>query len=862
MTSESLPRVVVLASPGQGAYRITLTGLKTGTVAKAFSAAGRPINLSLPPDTYSAFIESVSTSGTTSASFAVGDYSVDDTTDAISVGENPDRIQVNELRSVGRPTKGQHRAIQNASASTVKKADVHPETAEFLGEKAVQDARPDQGSLAFTLSLSKINPGSGHGEWQAGDFIVEFANRKTDELFVKTTDSAKVGFIQRITVSVHGYLQWRIGLPSFRDGTVIALKPAGSVDNPDLALEMRPADEHAATLIGSLQRARPDEVDELVIATAALLERESTDDSFECLTVPHALGKLIRHREEPWIAIAASLMMIRTGQISEVADIVLQFANEHSNIPDALVVGAWAIAARPEIDHERTNANCLDMLMRARRYGPPYLHTSHALALQMLAALATSSGDQAIVAASIDERGQWSTRSRRGIPVGEFFGWERRPTAEPTSASAADRPIVKGYVKRTEVRTTLALNADDSNQIKQTARYKPSVAAHLISSVAFPLICLIAAVQSAQYAFSFPLLPLFGLSFPMFSAVAPILPASMMLGCAAGAVLKALIISSRYSGLLGAGGLIVSSGATYIAAIAPTFGILTASHFLLGCASPFMLSMPIAGDFDTRGIKRATFLQMASLIGGMSGQPIAGYIAQHFGWRSVYETWSSLLLVLGGLCGVVGIIHAFISAKGYSRPLALLPERPENYRIALSTGVLSAASVIFWSAIALLLAGEPFSMGPQAVGLFGFVFVVGVGITQPSSRFEFGYAPFWLFIVPIVAAYVLFAFSERTLIGLFLGAIILEFGLFGGTIHLFRRQVRHSVGPGSLLWVASIAPNIGGAIGCWVGLSAWHLAGWKGVCTAGLLAALLAAITDRRGRTPVPVESGPKIQRN
>jgi predicted MFS family arabinose efflux permease len=154
---------------------------------------------------------------------------------------------------------------------------------------------------------------------------------------------------------------------------------------------------------------------------------------------------------------------------------------------------------------------------------------------------------------------------------------------------------------------------------------------------------------------------------------------------------------------------------------------------------------------------------------------------------------------------------------------------------SVAGGALFAAFNVFWTSITLLLAAEPFRLGPQAAGLFGIVGVAGALLAPFAGKYADKRGPRSVISAAIglvVSAFVIFLVSRRSVVGLFVGVLILDVGVQAAQIsnqsRIFavRPDARSRVNT-----VYIVAYSIGGAIGAAMSSVAWHMCGWIGVCT-------------------------------
>ncbi|MEX3682604.1 MFS transporter, partial [Paraburkholderia sp. BR14320] len=145
---------------------------------------------------------------------------------------------------------------------------------------------------------------------------------------------------------------------------------------------------------------------------------------------------------------------------------------------------------------------------------------------------------------------------------------------------------------------------------------------------------------------------------------------------------------------------------------------------------------------------------------------------------------------------------------------------------------------LFWSVLALLLAGAPFHLGPQAAGLFGIVGAAGALAAPLAGKFADRRGPraiITVSLVLVVIAFVIFGASAKSIAGLVVGVIILDIGVQAAQIsnqsriYALKPDARSRVNT-----VYMVAYFIGGALGSGVGAIVWPTFGWIGVTIAGI----------------------------
>ncbi|WP_332309146.1 MFS transporter [Candidatus Burkholderia verschuerenii] len=248
------------------------------------------------------------------------------------------------------------------------------------------------------------------------------------------------------------------------------------------------------------------------------------------------------------------------------------------------------------------------------------------------------------------------------------------------------------------------------------------------SRVTLWLLATIAGVSVANIYFNQPLLGDFRATFAGSAYLIGAVPAATQLGYALGMLLLAPLgdrFDRRRLILLQLAALGV---ALIFASTAPTLAILIAASLAIGVvatiaqqAVPFSAELAPAAE---RGHAVGTVMS-GLLLGILLARTVSGFVAQYFALaRGVRR--------IGGGDDRARRRRDRAAAEttlSYGKLLAsmwhLTMDNPGLREAALTGGALFAAFSAFWSLLTLLLAGEPFHMGPQAAGLFGIVGAAG-----------------------------------------------------------------------------------------------------------------------------------------
>jgi predicted MFS family arabinose efflux permease len=372
------------------------------------------------------------------------------------------------------------------------------------------------------------------------------------------------------------------------------------------------------------------------------------------------------------------------------------------------------------------------------------------------------------------------------------------------------------------------------------------------------LLATIAGVSVANIYFNQPLLGDFRTTFPQSASMIGAVPASTQLGYALGMLVLAPL-GDRFDRRLLILLQLAALGVALIAAsAAPTLGVLVAASLAIGVvatiaqqAVPFSAELAPAAE---RG--HAVGVVMSGLLLGiLLARTVSGFVAEYFGWRAVFGASVAATIVLAIVVIARLPKSRPTSTLSYGKLLVsmwhLAVENPGLREAALTGGALFAGFSAFWSMLTLLLAGEPFHMGPQAAGLFGIVGAAGAlaaPLAGKSADKRGPRAVITLSIALVAVSFAVFAVSGRSIVGLVIGVIVLDIGVQAAQIsnqtriYALKPEARSRVNT-----VYMVAYFIGGAAGTALASVAWHAMGWMGVCIVGLSATGLAALSHWRG---------------
>lgn len=320
--------------------------------------------------------------------------------------------------------------------------------------------------------------------------------------------------------------------------------------------------------------------------------------------------------------------------------------------------------------------------------------------------------------------------------------------------------------------------------------------------------------------------------------------------------------------------LVLAMASTCFAALILAAITHNAIVFLVLClvsgaaSSLIQILVPLVGSLTPAAHRGRVLGNVMSglMLGIMASRPLATLVGQRFGWRAVYL----LAALLVGL--VIVPLRLVLPARqptasvGYRAAVASLGTLLRGEGVlrvnALSAALVMAAFNVFWTTIAARLTAAPFHLSARGIALFGLVGTAGAVSAPIMGRLgDRG----WTHVGAVVAdlaviGAALLAWASGgsvgatsptlAVIGLFLAAILLDFGAIGDQT-LGRRAINlleaSAIGRRNGLFVGIFF--LGGAIGSAVAGPASAIAGWSGVCIAGGgfgAAALIVSLTFSR----------------
>ncbi|MEM5369052.1 MFS transporter [Paraburkholderia azotifigens] len=313
-----------------------------------------------------------------------------------------------------------------------------------------------------------------------------------------------------------------------------------------------------------------------------------------------------------------------------------------------------------------------------------------------------------------------------------------------------------------------------------------------------------------------------------------------------------------------------------LASLARSGWLFLASVFMAGATSSviqMLVPMAAAMAHESRRGRAVGNVMSGLMLGILLSRPLASVIAGSLGWRAFYGIEAAADALLAVVLYLRLPDHAPHASARYAQLLrslwTLLRSEPVLRRRATLAALALGAFSAFWTAIALLLAQPPFSLGMQGIAAFALAGATGAIVTPLAGylgdRGAGRVTQIVSHLVMIAAVLVLaaagagwggFSPAAHPVLALALlvaGAAALDAGVI--TDQTLGRRAINLINPSARGRLNALFVGIffvGGAIGAALSGAAWAWAGWSGVCLVALgftVAVFLFGFVDRAART-------------
>ncbi len=300
---------------------------------------------------------------------------------------------------------------------------------------------------------------------------------------------------------------------------------------------------------------------------------------------------------------------------------------------------------------------------------------------------------------------------------------------------------------------------------------------------------------------------------------------------------------------------IVGAGALSVlgASVALNLVMLKVFMFISGfLAVGPQIMIPMAVDLNPPAERTHIVGMITSgiLTGTVFARLFAGGITAWINWRTVYVLSAGLTILVFILIRYY-IPESRSNFKGTYKDILISVWRllKKYGEIRLAVVVSSCAFIVsrmFWATIAFLLAGQPFNLTTDVIGIFGIITLAG-SLSAPlagklGDRFS-GKKVILFGMTILFSSFILLYFFSTSFIMVLLGGLLMEGGRQLVQITMQGQTIGLVEGARSRLNMLFISGCfIGAALGAALGLAAWHWHKWEGVCYVGFAVLALQGI--------------------
>lgn len=242
---------------------------------------------------------------------------------------------------------------------------------------------------------------------------------------------------------------------------------------------------------------------------------------------------------------------------------------------------------------------------------------------------------------------------------------------------------------------------------------------------------------------------------------------------------------------------------------------------------------------------------MGGLLSGiLLSRTLSGFVADTWGWRTVYWIAAFLMIVMAVFIfriipGEKPAFHG--SYRGLMRSLVDLIRTEPLARHSAWIGACTFGAIsAFWSTLAFFLEKPPFGYSLSLIGMFGMVGLAGSLVSPLVGTINDQRGPtvpMKIGILIMLIGYGVLFFSIHHILILIIGIILIDVGLQSAHIpNLTRVSSLIPTARTRLNTIYMTSFFIGGTLGSVWGSYAWSSFGWDGVCVVGLIFVLAAAV--------------------
>jgi len=386
--------------------------------------------------------------------------------------------------------------------------------------------------------------------------------------------------------------------------------------------------------------------------------------------------------------------------------------------------------------------------------------------------------------------------------------------------------------------------------------YKFAMNTNTLSSRAVLLLAIAGAIVTANAYYVHPIIGRIATEFGVNEAMVGAVPAFNQIALALGIFLILPLgdrISNRRLVMYCLSAQVVALG---IMAVATDFWFFTFGSTLLGffTITPYLLPAYASKRVEPERLGHVTsLLAVGVMVGILLSRTGAGVVAEFMGWRTVY--WIAFVLMIGAAIGLPILLEerdpsdqkpaqdvpSYGKLIGSLIPLAM--KYPQTIVSGTIQGVNFGIFLVVWLGIGLYLTSPEIGLGTDIVGYFAAFTALNTMTTPRLGKLADKIGPrrtrFYMSIGQLLSMSAMFLATQNYWLVMI---TIMVTSVVGPMIDITGRMTCLNQ-PGDIrtrlmtIYI-TIMFLIGGACS-WVGTTAYHYAGWFGICCAGLSMAVI-----------------------
>ncbi len=296
------------------------------------------------------------------------------------------------------------------------------------------------------------------------------------------------------------------------------------------------------------------------------------------------------------------------------------------------------------------------------------------------------------------------------------------------------------------------------------------------------------------------------------------------------------------------------------AALSPSLQFLAIASFAVGVTcviSTLVLPFAVALSRPEERGKTVGIVASALLIGVLLSRTVSGFVGQMWGWRAMYGVADALMIALALVMRSLLPRSRPSVTMPYRRLIAsmfqLFREQPLLREATLNGFLCYAALSAFWATLVFFVESPVYRYGSAVAGLFGLVAAFGALAAPLVGRLADQRSP--RILVGWAVSLMLLGFLELWAVGghlwgLIAGVILLDMAAQCATIS--NQASVYSLAPEAHSRVYTVyraAYSLGGSLGAFIGVYAWSLFRWNGVCAVGCTLLSLALLLHLKAQS-------------